>query len=1556
MADGKVTFEIDATSKGNSLKKTADQTKKLGQQVKQTGGNFNNASKQADGFHSVEKSMYTTTLNSTKAFSKQAQSIGGGSSGLVGAYATLAANVFAASAAFQFLKNAARFDILSQGLEELGNQSGRTLSIVASNLREITGNAISAEESLRSAALGISGGFGEKELSGLAKIAKGASIALGRDLGDAMDRLTRGAIKLEPEILDELGIMVRLDDAVENYAVVLGKSAAQLSQVERRQAFMNAILEQGELKFGSIADAVDNNPYDRLSASFRDLTKDIGAFANATIIPFIELLANNTGMLVASSLLLASTFAKQMIPSLLQGGAAAEKAANRLGGLADQQRRAAAEAVDTGVKSLTASIGPKEAQNEIKAIKQSNGQLKVQNDLIKQLQRSQRAYQQQIASGAAFGKTLSEKEIAQKQQKLALLDAEILKLKQLQIQQNVGFTSSVAANTADIQGLLSGSIGDILSGQSGRTPFESIKALPDDFKRLSGEAGAAFTLFKEGNNTIEKQGGKVSFLKKGIGNLKLGFTAAGGAVRLFGSALLNAIPIIGQLIFAFSILKQIFDKITFDEQQDKINKKTEEFDTILEGVVNKTKEYNRVLSEVKDPFIRIVKSYTIASGLIDETITKLEELIRLEKEADKEAKKEGEEAGSSFLMSFLLAQAPILTSLGLYGVKLKESIEIEEKNIQKALGTALDVSQLRNEAGDSKVLETLLTFRKDAPKIVNDILDTKLNLDELIEAGDIEGVLNGVVKALKDTKEALKDTGPALADLESSFKESEKVFSKFLNNAFPKTKWDETTEAITATVDKTKAALKELGKAYGENLGDDLANLDFSTLSENLIKEIGDTLSGVGPTLEKFLPSGLANAGEKLNSTIESRDKLQKSIIEQEKSLGTLSGAALAQAERQLILDTARLKVADKMVERRKGTVKERGVALEKLQQDLIVLQEGARTLKSSNDIIKNRIKLLSKAIKFGDALQYSLEQQNDIHEANATQLQNEIDYFQTLYDQSVANGKADIEIAQFLFKLKADLKKENDSILTAEQIQLKVKQANVKLAQEELKYEKERRAASATITENELKLQNYRRSGLLELNQQQTFEQELQAAKDKRDLALEEAAIKFDLLDIEKEVTRARLVLLAAELRNAGKVDDAVKLEAASTRANTNITRAQTSMQQTVRAITSTFETEITSAFINSISNNNMANVLDNMAALIKERATNAANSARDEVIRDGGSKTDADTAADNAKKEAEKVTLGDFAKVATPMIEELKKLGPEGEYVAAATAGIFSIADAFASLSDGAFTAGEAVGAAMQIMNAVNSTMQAYSKQRIAEIDKQIEAEQKRDGKSAASVERIKQMQKKKDEIGRKAFEMDKKMKIASAVMNTAAGIMQAYANYEPFTATALAAMIGALGMAQIGIIKKTQYQSSAGDTPSAPNTALTIGKRSNAVDVTKSATGGELNYLRGGNTSGTNLGGAGGAMGRKGYANGGEGIVVGERGPEIITPADPVDITPNFALGGETNVNFTINAVDAAGVEDLLTNQRGNIIRMIREAANENGEDFLTQVDPMAYGSKS
>jgi len=287
----------------------------------------------------------------------------------------------------------------------------------------------------------------------------------------------------------------------------------------------------------------------------------------------------------------------------------------------------------------------------------------------------------------------------------------------------------------------------------------------------------------------------------------------------------------------------------------------------------------------------------------------------------------------------------------------------------------------------------------------------------------------------------------------------------------------------------------------------------------------------------------------------------------------------------------------------------------------------------------------------------------------------------------------------------------------------------------------------------------------------------------------------------------------------------------------------------------------------------------------------------------------------------------------------------------------GALKVAESIAIIGDKSTTTGEKLQAGMAMFTAIGQAQQAQAKAAAAAIDTQIEAEKKRDGKSEASVQKIKALEKKKEAIQRKAFEQNKKIQLAQAIVNGFSAIQSGFAT-QPFfpLGIAMGSLATVMTAMQIQAIKKQQFNGGAGDTPSAPSTALTIGKRSNAVDVTKQATGGELNYLRGGSTSGNDLGGAGAAMGRKGYANGGEGIVVGERGPEIITPADPVDITPNFALGGETNVNFTINAVDAAGVEDLLVNQRGNIIRMIREAANENGEDFLTQVDPMAYGSKS
>jgi hypothetical protein len=73
-------------------------------------------------------------------------------------------------------------------------------------------------------------------------------------------------------------------------------------------------------------------------------------------------------------------------------------------------------------------------------------------------------------------------------------------------------------------------------------------------------------------------------------------------------------------------------------------------------------------------------------------------------------------------------------------------------------------------------------------------------------------------------------------------------------------------------------------------------------------------------------------------------------------------------------------------------------------------------------------------------------------------------------------------------------------------------------------------------------------------------------------------------------------------------------------------------------------------------------------------------------------------------------------------------------------------------------------------------------------------------------------------------------------------------------------------------------------------------------------------------------------------------------------VFVPQTSGEIIPaGQEVGGTTNVNFSINAVDAAGVEELLLNQQGNIIRMIRQAANEHGENFLENIDDAVYGEQ-
>ena len=213
----------------------------------------------------------------------------------------------------------------------------------------------------------------------------------------------------------------------------------------------------------------------------------------------------------------------------------------------------------------------------------------------------------------------------------------------------------------------------------------------------------------------------------------------------------------------------------------------------------------------------------------------------------------------------------------------------------------------------------------------------------------------------------------------------------------------------------------------------------------------------------------------------------------------------------------------------------------------------------------------------------------------------------------------------------------------------------------------------------------------------------------------------------------------------------------------------------------------------------------------------------------------------------------------------------------------------------------------------------------------------------------------------MARKAFEQNKKMQMAQAAINTATAVtgILASESIKSFpVAVALAAAVGAMGAAQLAMIASTSYQ--GGSSVSKPSggapSAVSMGSRSNVVDVSQRASGGELAYMRGARGTGTSATDFRPAFtGAKYRAAGGEtaGYVVGEQGPELFVPETPGRIVPNddIAQAAPVNVTFSVQAIDANSFNDALATQRGNIISMIREAANSSGEGFLETVDTNA-----
>lgn len=349
------------------------------------------------------------TGSAASDFATQARGLGG----LVHVYATFAANIFAVSAAFNALSKAMDITNLVKGLDQLGMSSGRNLGAVAKEMVKVADGAISLQQAMTSTAMASSAGMTNQAILRMTEVAKKASQALGRDMTDSMDRLTKGIVKTQPELLDELGIMARVIPAQQEYARAMGKSVTSLTEFEKRQAFANAVLAEGERKFGAIA--LNANPYSKIKASTEDLLQKGLELVNTVLTPLLTLLSSSPTALAVTLGGIASILLKQAIPAIGLFRENARKMADESTALANRRSEEAKKA------ALGQVSAAKEAAKQIVREEQ-----RILDESVANLQKKQQSFKLGKTSQAILNKPymdVTEAELKHLDQQAAKLSA-----------------------------------------------------------------------------------------------------------------------------------------------------------------------------------------------------------------------------------------------------------------------------------------------------------------------------------------------------------------------------------------------------------------------------------------------------------------------------------------------------------------------------------------------------------------------------------------------------------------------------------------------------------------------------------------------------------------------------------------------------------------------------------------------------------------------------------------------------------------------------------------------------------------------------------------------------------------------------------------------------------------------------------------------------------------------------------------------------------------------------------------------------------------------------
>ncbi|MBM9605971.1 hypothetical protein [Desulfopila inferna] len=201
-----------------------------------------------------------------------------------GAWVGIVAGIMAMAQAWNLSNSAAKARQEQRSFESLAASYGVNSKKIIDALKEASGHTIDTMTLIRNAGTAMMMGIAPDKVTELMKVARATAKMTGQTTVKAFEDISLAVGRQSKMILDNLGIILDVEKANEEYAQSINKTATQLTDLERKQAFMNATLKAGKELTEKLGDQQDTaaDKLERYKARWNDALLVVGNITLST--------------------------------------------------------------------------------------------------------------------------------------------------------------------------------------------------------------------------------------------------------------------------------------------------------------------------------------------------------------------------------------------------------------------------------------------------------------------------------------------------------------------------------------------------------------------------------------------------------------------------------------------------------------------------------------------------------------------------------------------------------------------------------------------------------------------------------------------------------------------------------------------------------------------------------------------------------------------------------------------------------------------------------------------------------------------------------------------------------------------------------------------------------------------------------------------------------------------------------------------------------------------------------------------------------------------------